>query len=111
MFHHPIYRVTSFEIVDLYTIKIVFDDNTTQCINFEPVLYGKLYGPLRDLELFNQVKLDSEVHTLIWPNEADFDPTTLHDWPEQLSSFLEMVARWKEKDSLEGIKKQELAVV
>lgn len=94
MFHHPIYRVTSFEITDSYTLKITFDDKTVQTINFEPILYGKLYGPLRNLDLFNRVRLDPEIHTIVWPNEADFDPTTLHDWPEHLPHFLEMVAGW-----------------
>jgi hypothetical protein len=37
--------------------------------------------------LFEQVKIDPEVHTLVWPNGADFDPATLHDWPEVGSAF------------------------
>jgi hypothetical protein len=53
-----------------------------------------LYGPLRDLELFNQVRIDSEAHTLVWPNGADFDPATLHDWPEYASEFRELARRW-----------------
>ncbi len=93
--HHPIYRVESFKIIDLYTLQIQFDDKTVQTINFEPILDGKLYGPLLDLTMFNQVKLDTEVHTLVWPNGADFDPTTLHDWPEQLPYFLNMVNGWQ----------------
>src|SRR5439155_20151456 len=60
-----------------------FDDHTEQTINFEPVLGGELLRPLRNLDLFNQVKLDQEVHTLVWPNGADFDPATLHDWPNR----------------------------
>ncbi len=61
---HPIYRVQSFQIVGPYTLCVQFDDNSQQTINFEPVLAGELYRPLRDLSLFNQVRLDSEVHTL-----------------------------------------------
>jgi hypothetical protein len=74
---HPIYRVRSFEIVALYTLRVWFDDNTTQTLNFQPILFGELYGPLRDLTLFNQVQIDPEVHTLVWPNGADESRTTL----------------------------------
>ena len=78
---HPIFRVNSFDIVAAHTLRVRFDDNTEQTIDFRPILAGELYGPLRDLELFNQVRVDPEVHTLVWPNGADFDPATLHDWP------------------------------
>ena len=79
---HGIYQVESFEIVSPYTLRIRFDDGTEQTINFEPVLRGELFGPLRDLNLFNQVRVDPEVRTLVWPNGSDFEPATLHDWPE-----------------------------
>ena len=77
---HPMVCVTDFEIIEEYTICVAFDDNSEQIINFEPVLYGHYLGPLRDVYLFNQVCLDPDFHTLIWPNDADFDPATLHDW-------------------------------
>jgi hypothetical protein len=78
---HPLYRVTSFERVGAYGLRVEFDDGSQQTIEFSPVLAGELYGPLRDPEFFGQVALDPEVHTLVWPNGADFDPATLHDWP------------------------------
>ena len=53
---HPLYDVTDFEIVAPYTLRVNFDDGSVQIINFEPVLHGELYGPLRDLQLFNQVR-------------------------------------------------------
>lgn len=81
---HKIYRVTDFAVIAPYTLRVSFDDGSQQEINFEPMLFGELYLPLRDLELFNQVQIDREVHTLVWPNGADFDPATLHDWPELL---------------------------
>jgi hypothetical protein len=91
---HPIYRVVSFAIVAPYTLRVTFDDTTTQVIDFSPILEGELYGPLRDVALFNQVQLDPEVHTLVWPNGADFDPATLHDWPEHLESLKALANRW-----------------
>ena len=77
---HLMVRVTGFEIVGDYVIRVIFDDKTEQTINFEPVLQGYYLGPLRALDLFNQVRLDPDFHTLVWPNEADFDPATLYNW-------------------------------
>ena len=92
---HPIYRVQTFEIVSAYVLQVRFDDGTEQVINFQPVLAGELYGPLRDLSLFNQVRIDPEVHTLVWPNGADFDPATLHDWPQYIQELAARAKRWE----------------
>ena len=92
---HLIYNVTEFEIVAPYTLRIKFNDNTEQTINFEPILHGEIYGPLKDLTLFNQVRLDSEVRTLVWSNDADFDPADLHDWPEIEEKFIKHAQNWE----------------
>lgn len=91
---HPLHRVTAFAIVAPYTLRVEFEDHTHQIINFQPILAGNLYGPLRDLNVFNQVQLDAEVHTLVWPNGADFDPATLHDWPAQQKALIQRVKTW-----------------
>ena len=92
---HPIYRVRSFDIVSAFALRVRFDDNTEQTIDFRPILAGELYSPLRDLELFNQVRIDPEVETLVWPNGADFDPATLHEWPANEQAFRELARRWE----------------
>jgi len=91
---HPIYRVVACEIVGPYLVRVDFDDNSSQVIDFEPILEGQLYGPLRDIAVFNQVRIDPEVHTLAWPNGADFDPATLHDWPRYVEDMKAMAKRW-----------------
>ena len=91
---HPIYRIVSFDTVGAYTLRIAFDDGTERTVDFLPVLSGELYARLRDLALFNAVKIDPEVHTLVWPNGADFDPATLHDWPEYVDALTESARRW-----------------
>jgi hypothetical protein len=93
---HAVYRVVAFEIVGPYVLKIEFDDATTQVIDFQPVLEGALYGPLQDERLFAQVEIDPEAHTLVWPNGADFDPETLHDWPKYAEHMKQMAKRWAE---------------
>ena len=45
---HPVYKVTSFEIVGSYKLAVSFDDGLAREIDFAPVLKGALYGPLRD---------------------------------------------------------------
>ncbi len=92
---HPIHRVRSFEIVASHTLRVGFDDGTEQTIDFRPILAGELYGPLRDERLFGQVCIDPEVGTLVWPNGADFDPATLHDWPVHERAFQELARRWE----------------
>ena len=92
---HPIYRVQAFEVVGPYTLRLSFDDGTEQTIDFQPVLAGELYGPLKDLFLFDQVRIDPEVHTLVWPNGADFDPATLHDWPAYADSLTRRARKWQ----------------
>jgi hypothetical protein len=93
---HPIYRVTAFEIVGPHRLAVTFNDGTHQHIDFRPVLQGPMFGPLQDLPTFNGVVLDGEAGTLVWPNGADFDPVTLHDWPsvrDELASRAEVWAR------------------
>ena len=92
---HQIYRVQSVEITAPYTLLVHFDDDTAQTINLQSILAGQLYGPLRDLTLFNQVRVDPEVHTLVWPNGADFDPATLHDWPQHAEAWVARARQWE----------------
>ena len=91
---HPIHRVSHFSIVGPYTLAVGFADGTEQCINFQPVLHGALFGPLQDLAKFNAVSLDSEAGTLTWPTGADFDPATLHDWPLVCDELASRAQQW-----------------
>jgi hypothetical protein len=92
--NHPIYRIRSFERVGTYMLKLDFDDGSYRTIDFEPILAGELFGPLRDPRLFAQVTLDPEVLTIVWPTGADFDPATLHDWPEHEPAFRAAAKHW-----------------
>jgi hypothetical protein len=91
---HPIHRVVSFEAVAPYTLCIHFEDGTEQVIDFEPVLEGEIFAPLRDPELFRQVTIDPEADTLVWPNGADFDPATLYDWPLAEKRLVALARQW-----------------
>ena len=91
---YPIHRVTGFRIVGPYTVLVSFADATEQQIDFRPVLHGVMFGRLQDPATFNAVTLDSEVGTLVWPNGADFDPATLHDWPDVSEELAARARTW-----------------
>lgn len=92
---HALHRVTDFQIIGPYRLRVSFHDGLVREIDFQPVLAGALFGPLRDQEFFNQVRLDPEAHTLVWPNGADFDPATLHDWPDLLPGMADRAKAWQ----------------
>jgi hypothetical protein len=98
--NHGIYRIKGFERVGTYTLRLEFDDGVVRTIDFEPVLAGQIFEPLRDPNVFSQVKLDPEIHTIVWPNGADFDPSTLHDWPDHESAFKGAARKWTKQDSV-----------
>ena len=96
---HSIHRVIRFEIVAPYTLQVTFDDNSQQVIDFRPVLAGELFGPLKDKRLFEQVEIDPEVHTLVWPNGADFDPATLYYWSVYANNMKSLAKQWADQKS------------
>ena len=100
---HEICRISSFRKVAPFTLRVQFDDGTSQIIDFRPVLKGELYGPLQEPALFDQVRIDPEIYTLVWPNGADFDPAILHNWPKSGPALKTLAEQWvSAKHSLTG---------
>jgi hypothetical protein len=91
---HEIHRVVDFQKAAPFTLRLEFEDGTRQVIDFRPVLKGEIYSPLQDPSIFDQVRLDREAHTLVGPNGADFDPATLHNWPEAGPKLKALAETW-----------------
>ena len=91
---NTIYRVKDFRMIGDYKLVVKFNDNSSQTIDFKPILKGGLFESLLELSLFNQVQIDPEVQTLVWSNGADFDPATLHDWPQHVEELSERAQKW-----------------
>lgn len=92
--YHKLYKVVAVEVIGNYLLRVQFDDGTEQTINFEPVLHGEMWGPLRELSLFTQVEIDPIAHTLSWPNGADFDPETLRNWSDYRDELISRAQEW-----------------
>jgi hypothetical protein len=84
---HKFIKIIAVDILDNYSLRVHFDNGTVKEIDLEPVLYGKLYEPLRDPDFFRQVMVDDEVGTIVWPNGADFDPDLFYAWDEHVKAF------------------------
>lgn len=91
---HLIVKVKSVAVLELYKVNVIFEDNTEQTIDLEPLLSGPKYGPLKDPSLFKAVKADHEIGTITWPNGADFDPATLYKWDVYKSELAERALQW-----------------
>jgi len=61
-----------------YVVWVRFADGAEGEIDLEAELWGTVFEPLKDMEEFKRVRLDSELGTLVWPNGADLAPEYLY---------------------------------
>lgn len=62
-----------------YVVRVVFADGEVRDVDFEGVLDGPVFEPLRDPEEFAKVYVDPETATIAWPTGADIDPDVIYD--------------------------------
>lgn len=55
-----------------------FLDRTTGTVILAQELWGPMFEPLANPEVFNQVRVDPELKTVVWPNGADLAPEFLY---------------------------------
>jgi hypothetical protein len=72
-------RVVEAAHVRDYILRIRFSDGTEGDIDLESELTGAIFEPLRDAEYFQQFSVNADVHTVTWPNGADFAPEFLYE--------------------------------
>ena len=75
----PIVHVTSVEPLDGYRLRLAFEDGTAGEVDLSQELWGPIFEPLKDRDLFVRVTVDHECGTVVWPNGADFAPEWLYD--------------------------------
>jgi len=72
------WQVVSVEVQEDYRLKVSFSDGVEGVVDLSEHLYGPVFEPLKDPELFAQVGID-EFGAVCWPNGADLAPDALHE--------------------------------
>jgi hypothetical protein len=71
-------NLTSAEYLGAYRLRLTFADGKVGEIDLEGELWGEVFEPLKNLELFKQFRVDSELMTIVWPSGADLAPEYLY---------------------------------
>jgi len=72
-------RVKNATYVKEFIIRLCFADGIEGEINLENDLDGEVFVPLKSVSYFKQFYVHPELHTLTWPNGADFAPEYLYE--------------------------------
>jgi hypothetical protein len=72
-------HITKVTYLEDYRLRLQFNDGSVKEVNLRTKLYGEVFEPLKNLDLFRQVRLNPESHTVEWPNGAYFSPEYLHE--------------------------------
>ena len=67
-------KIVEAEYAGAYLIRVRFADGVEGEVDLSQELDGEMFEPLRDRQLFKQLKLDADTHTIVWPNGADLAP-------------------------------------
>ena len=62
-----------------YILRLRFADGTEGDVDLGQELEGEMFAPLKELAFFRAFTVSPELHTLTWPNSADFAPEFLYE--------------------------------
>ncbi len=72
-------RVIDANYVDNYILHIRFSDGSEGEVDFENELDGEIFELLKDISYFRKFTVNQELHTVVWPNGADFVPEFIYE--------------------------------
>jgi len=67
-----------------YKLKLTFEDNIVGVVDLKPHLSGEIFEPLKNIDYFKSVKINPDIDTIVWMNEADFSPDFLYEIREKV---------------------------
>lgn len=71
-------KVVEVRPMEGYRLWLRFHDGKDGIVDLSGELWGPMFEPLKDRELFAQAAIDTELETITWPNGADLAPEFLY---------------------------------
>ncbi len=62
-----------------HKLQLTFEDGSAKLADLELHLDGEIFEPLKDIDYFKTVRVDSELDTIVWENGADMSPDFLYE--------------------------------
>lgn len=62
-----------------YVIWLRFNNGAEGEIDLKDELWGEVFEPLNNMEIFKSFKVDPELETIVWENGADLAPEFLYE--------------------------------
>ena len=72
-------RLIEAKYVRDYMLHLRFADGTEGDVDLSQELEGEVFEPLKDRAFFQAFTVSPELHTVVWPNGADFAPEFLYE--------------------------------
>jgi hypothetical protein len=72
-------RVVDAHYVAGNVLRVRFNDGSEGEVDLSEELWGEMFEPLRDPAVFRSFRVDPDIHTVVWPNGADFAPEFLRE--------------------------------
>lgn len=77
-------HVTRVRSVQAYVLEVEFSDGVVKKVDLAKELYGDVFKPVKNPDVFKQVVVNEETNTIEWPNGADFALEFLYEIGEEI---------------------------
>ena len=71
--------VRDVKYVSEYKLLLTFEDGVVKLIDMKPYLEGEIFKPLKDINYFKTVRVNPDIDTIVWENDADVSPDFLYE--------------------------------
>jgi len=62
-----------------YKLLLTFEDGIAKLVDLEPYLDGEIFEPLKNIDYFKTVRVNPDIDTIVWDNNADLSPDFLYE--------------------------------